>query len=136
MTTKTTVILELARNEPGLRRAEVAKRVGVSREFIRQLDERYGLPFRRGHQNKMPRPPCIYCGEPVIGSRRERPCHRRCTWVTLTCSVCKKPFQRRRGQTQARANDRRYKGRAVCSESCLRDFRLYLASRMREARTK
>lgn len=134
--TKTADILELARREPGLRRAEVAKRVGASREFIRQLDEKYGLPFRQGHKNKMPRPPCIYCGEPVIGSTRERPCHRRCTWVTLNCSVCGQPFQRRRGQTRARANDRRYRGRAVCSESCLRAFRLFLAARMRAAKSR
>ena len=135
MMTKTADILELARREPGLRRAEVAARVGVSREFMRQLDAKYGLPFRTGHQNAMPRPPCVYCGEPVIGSRKEHPYHRKCTWVTLDCSVCGRPFKRRRGQARARANDRRYRGRAVCSGPCLRKFRLFLASQMRAAKS-
>ena len=40
---------ELARREPLLQQAEAARRVGVSREYVRQLTNKLDLPFAKGN---------------------------------------------------------------------------------------
>lgn len=79
---KTAAVLKLAETEPGLRRSEVAKRVGASREWIRQLDEKHGLPFRKGPPGPRPK----FKIPPIFRTRRRK------GPFTWHCAVCGRHF--------------------------------------------
>lgn len=57
-------VIVLAEREPGLNLTEVSRRVGVTREYVRQLANKHNLPFYRGAHRK-PRTPCWVCGKPA-----------------------------------------------------------------------
>lgn len=61
MTTRERLIA-LAEREPSLNLTEAAGRVGVTRERVRQLANKYSLPFHRGWKQK-PHSPCDLCSK-------------------------------------------------------------------------
>lgn len=55
---------ELAARTPGLNLTEAAKIVGITRERVRQIANKHGLPLHRGH-HRNPRPLCDLCNTEV-----------------------------------------------------------------------
>lgn len=87
-------IAELRANNPGITNAEIARRLGVSRQAVWTNAKRHGL---RG-DNRSPSNWCLHCDAPLNEARRKF-CSKQCrsdhAKVELQCDVCKKTFMRR-----------------------------------------
>lgn len=88
-------ILELRANNPGISNAEIARRLGVSRQAVWTNAKRQGL---RGDNRSPFSNWCINCEAPLHETRRKF-CSIQCRSdyanIELQCDVCKKPFKRR-----------------------------------------
>jgi len=75
--------------------AEIARRLGCSRERVRQIATKLGVRVKPG-QPKFAE--CSDCGRKIPRGRLRlcADCRHRRTLVTLTCIVCGREFQRRR----------------------------------------
>lgn len=101
---------ELERGEA----ARVARALGCSREWVRQVMRQLGIAVKRPTAPER----CVGCGTPSK-ARLCRTC-RRATFVTLRCANCGKNFQRSRSDHEAylkRTVVRKRHG-PVCSRKC------------------
>lgn len=116
-------LIRLAATRPELNLAEAGKIVGVTRERVRQIANKYSLPFYRG-QRKEPRPACWVCGEELKGAAikiHTRRIHQngKCGWITFTCETCHKPKRMRRSQVIYHLKSPRYlRPYRRCSRKC------------------
>ena len=87
-------ISELRANNPGITNAEIARRLGVSRQAVWTNARRHGL---RG-DNRSPSNWCLHCDAPLSEARRKF-CSTKCrsdyAKVELQCDVCNKTITRR-----------------------------------------
>lgn len=112
---------ELAADMPHLNLSEAGRIIGITRERVRQVANREGLPFRRGVVGR-PHSLCDVCGKTTgyPNIRRHRACASARSWLTLRCPRCGRQFKRQRCQVNQALRDPRYK-KAVshCSRGCL-----------------
>ena len=92
--TTSSQIAELRAENPGISNAEIARRLGVSRQAVWTNAKRHGL---RG-DNRSPSKWCLHCDTPLSESRRtfcSTQCRSEYAKVELQCDVCNKTFTRR-----------------------------------------
>ena len=120
----TTAVLALTADPAMLHTTEIAARVGVSRERVRQILNHAGVTrfHQDGHSVR-----CPACGKrtprgyrcPLCSARR-RDARRAAVYMWLTCEVCGVKFQRRRTD-QAEKLRRGYK-HTFCANQCKGGF--------------
>lgn len=88
-------IRELLTAEPDLCGAEIARRVGCSREWVRHVCGKHGWKFRDGRRigknmiGKYPRTECRDCGRGINRlAKRCHPCRIAETWLLVICPDC------------------------------------------------
>jgi len=119
---RTAMAIKALRNEkPCISAAEIARRVGVSRERVRQLLRRLGLTT---DMRIRPKRRCLSCGNPIPRDHRafcSRACQVNYYQITLYCNFCGKEFKRKVKDILLYPVKLQYgyKGRVFCSRSCL-----------------
>ena len=113
-------VLALRLANPQLRMVEIASQIGVSRERVRQILKRAGLPTKFLFDP----PQCKSCGQPLPGNIRKSGLCLRCliasrhprVYTTFICEICGRPFERRMGEVK-RAQEHGFRIR-WCSKAC------------------
>jgi len=119
MTTKQQII-ELKKKNPVLRTSDIARLVGVSREWVRRVLKQEGLPTTLTKAGDVSVRLCARCGKAISRAGKTGLClscynHNvsMASKVKLVCAVCGKEFYRRRslvGKTKT--------GTYYCSRTC------------------
>ncbi len=97
--------------------AAIAREVGCSREYVRQVMRRLGVTIK---PPAVP-PSCTGCGRPMPNAKTRtcQSCRRKNAFVTLKCAYCGKDFERRRSLHDAYVRRTATQRRGpVCSRGC------------------
>jgi hypothetical protein len=98
--------------------ASIARKVGCSREYVRQVRRQLGVTMK-----PLPKPPsCTGCGKPMRPTKTRlcQSCRQKKAFVRLRCAYCGTFFQRRRSHHEAflrRAVVQKRRG-PICSGQC------------------
>ena len=97
---------------------EIAKQVGCSREFVRQVARREGYLTAKQWQPLRPKPlkVCARCEKPVDNRSHSDYCHE-CQYVTLPCNWCGKSIKRVASRVAWEINRGRT-GTVYCDRKC------------------
>ena len=90
------VVLDAVIKHPEMTASAIARGAGVSRERVRQLLIRLGLPTRKP---RIPISQCRHCQAPLYTRRAQfcsRDCNTQSRLMVLTCNTCQQTFQRRK----------------------------------------
>lgn len=115
MNTNAAKVIALKIYNPEIKATEIAELVGLTRERVRQILNKYGMPTK---VSKMHRP-CAHCGHDV-NHYVNLFCSAECRYlnfnIELECEVCKEKFYRSR--TRHEINLRRGYQHIYCSKQC------------------
>jgi DNA-binding Lrp family transcriptional regulator len=111
------------RRNPYATQVEMAQAIGISRERVRQLLKKMGLPAVVKDPAKIPNYYCAACGKPIDTPRSAKAAHKFCDracyyasrTVTVECFICSEIFPMQLSQWEVRL--RRY-NTLTCSMEC------------------
>ena len=120
-------VIELRKENPDMTLKAIGEKVGVTRERVRQILKREGLPTvsTNGHTTsyRVPRGKCVTCGNEIGLDRHisAKYCSRECTQTKrqaisfITCYRCGKVKSRPKNEAKQRAKKNKP---TYCSRSC------------------
>ena len=110
-------IIRLRQYNPLMNGSEIARKVGVCKQYVSKVLKAEGLTNSVPRQRKLPRQ-CDLCGYPL--PKRQRFCSAICRdtylYLTVTCSFCHTSFIRRRSDIAL--GQRRGYNYIYCSRMC------------------
>lgn len=115
MNTTEQKVIDIRKDNPQMRAANIARQLGISRELVRIYLKRNGLVtrFLPPHQN------CPGCGIVIsVHSKMCRPCRTKSTRVIVPCGACGKEVSILRSQFKYRQKIKRYSGSYYCNREC------------------
>ena len=118
-----TTIQELRQKNPYATQSEIGRAVGLTRERVRQLLKKMGLPPVVKDPSKSPSYFCDYCGKLIYAPRSaysklkycNRECYKNSRIATVECHICGNPFALPLSQWTARV---KRQNTVTCSMAC------------------
>lgn len=109
-------VLKLREEFPEIRAIEIHRRIGVSRERVRQILNKYNLPTRI----LIEKPKCIECNinEVSYGSKKCRDCFLSNSWDITECANCGGEVKFSVSHDKYRMKTGRYSGDRYCKREC------------------
>ena len=108
--------IALRRQYPCLTLQRIADELGYSREYVRQILAKAGMPTR--HYDGRHCPVCDKALHRLQQETCSRACYHRYHWVLVACDYCGMLFERRLSQIIAHGKNRKYKDGMYCGRPC------------------
>ena len=116
-------IVRLRHRFPLMSNAEIGRKIGVSRNYVREVLQKNHLITRV--PRKIHTKYCEICGIPIPIWKRNPVCSSKCRFlyfrIRVTCTYCRVDFYLKRGELSQRY--RRGYNNIYCSQSCFRKQR-------------
>ena len=113
-------IIRLRHRHPLMSNAEIGRKIGVSRNYVRKVLQKNHLITKV--PRKTPTKYCDICGIPIPAGRKNPVCSSKCHFlyfrIKVTCTYCKINFYLKRGEVAQRY--KRGYNNIYCSQSCYR----------------
>jgi len=110
-------IIQLRQYNPLINGSEIARKVGVSKQYVSKVLKAEELPNSAPRFHKLPRQ-CDLCGCSIL--QRQRFCSSKCRetylYLVVTCFYCRTSFKRRRSDIAL--GHRREYNHIYCSQKC------------------
>ena len=107
-------VVDLRQRNPCMATAEIARRVGISRQGAWQILSSRRLRTRGWHPSKVLKWVCIGCGK---GTYSKGGYCQKCRWILLVCDSCGKEFRRYASELVFDVGKRGYQ-RVFCNRLC------------------
>ena len=112
-------VIQYRRKYPGMRASEIAKKVGISRERVRQILKAEGLPTTI---ENLPVNVCSVCAAKMVSRKTTtcRDCIIKNAWVEVHCETCDtlKKVRKSTYKYRAKQDNHRYNNKYYCGREC------------------
>ena len=113
----------MRQNDPNIRAAKIARTLGISREYVRQILVTSNLPT-----TILPKPNgCLLCGVKVTKkSKTCMGCYHSLHQGYVICTTCNTPILRKKSYIKRSTISPRYTGKSFCNKECYNFYLKYI----------